>query len=423
MNDDQEYLTDNYFIVKPNKAIYYFWLGFIITTVNYTLMVIDNTHSKIFIYLQFVGIIIFVPAAVQLVRYKIESKYLASMYILYFIWSITIVARGFSFNRDYLIEIFVDSYGGIFLYLSPFILLFPINLIYIKKVFNVAIILSAIFLLFSLSYLEQLFGADSEDGQRLLESFARFLIIPCGFVLLMNAYQSNKRNLFALFIILFTFLLAVVRARRGLIFISLNIIIFSFIFYFYNNKGNLLKRFLPVILMPLVLLYAVVIFNTNKSNTFSNINERIDEDTRSAVVAFFVLDMDVEDWLIGRGINGEYYCPVSDSNHSDYRNVIETNYLQIILKGGLISLGIFLLITIPAIIKGLFYSDNLLSKASGLWILFWLIDMYPTTVTVFALNYLIVWICVGICYSKQIRKLSDNSIVEFFRLNTTKYLI
>jgi hypothetical protein len=99
---------------------------------------------------------------------------------------------------------------------------------------------------------------------------------------------------------------------------------------------------------------------------------------------------------------------------SIYRRGIETDYLTIILKGGIISLGLMLLIVIPAIIKGLFQSKNLISKAAAIWIFFYLIDLYPSPVTAFSLNYLLVWISVGICYSKEMRGLSDIKIKEIF---------
>lgn len=422
MTTNQDYIFEDYFIDKPQKAIHYFWLGFIINTVSYTLMIITNSPSKIFILLQFIGIVIFVLPAIQLIRLKIENKYLASLYVIYFIWSFVIVARGFSLNKDYLINLVVDSSGGIFLYLAPLILLFPRNLAFIATIFNAIIILSIFFLLFLFIFSGDLIGEDSENGQRIIEYFAKILSIPAGFILLTNTYQSSKRNLFSIVIILLTFSLAVIRARRGLMFMSLNIIAFSFVFYFFTNKGNLAKRFIPLVLLPIVLLYTVQFYQDNKTDTFSNISERLDEDTRSGVVAFFVMDMSVDDWIIGKGINGEYFCPVSEESNSNYRNVIETDYLQIILKGGIVSLAILLLIAIPAVVKGLFYSNNILSKASGLWILFWLINMYPTSVTNFNINYLIVWICIGICYSPEIRRLPEDSVKEFFRSNGSKLL-
>jgi hypothetical protein len=125
--------------------------------------------------------------------------------------------------------------------------------------------------------------------------------------------------------------------------------------------------------------------------------------------------MKTTDWIIGKGMLGEYYCPGIDSGDGTftaYRGVIETGYLQMILKGGILSLLLYLLIIIPAIIKGVFYSKNILSKAAGIWVFLSLIDLYPATVTAFSMQYLLVWISIGICYSKEIRNMPESTVVE-----------
>jgi hypothetical protein len=125
--------------------------------------------------------------------------------------------------------------------------------------------------------------------------------------------------------------------------------------------------------------------------------------------------MNTQDWIIGKGMNGKYFCPGIDVNdRTGYRRIIETDYLNIILKGGIISLGLLILILVPAIIKGLFYSKNLLSKAAAFWIFLWLIDLYPASVNAFSLNNLLVWLSIGICYSKTIRNISESGIKSYF---------
>jgi hypothetical protein len=160
-------------------------------------------------------------------------------------------------------------------------------------------------------------------------------------------------------------------------------------------------------------MYGLQFFNESKF--FSSFKSRVKEDTRTAVEECFYNDMKATDWIIGRGINGEYYCPdiVPDSK-SDYRPIIETDYLNIILKGGIISFLLFLLITVPAAIKGIFYSSNNFSKAAGFWILMWLMNLYPTTVVTFSLNYILLWVAVGVCYNKTIRSIPEELMKIYF---------
>ena len=151
-----------------------------------------------------------------------------------------------------------------------------------------------------------------------------------------------------------------------------------------------------------------------RSGVFGFLVERGTEDTRTPVEDCFYDDMKPKDWLVGRGIMGDYFCPIveEDSDIRGYRFTIETGFLQIILKGGLISLGLLLLVTVPAMINGIFFSKNILSKAAGFWILIWLISLYPANVATFSLYYFLVWISVGICYSKPIRNMSEDAIRE-----------
>jgi len=74
-----------------------------------------------------------------------------------------------------------------------------------------------------------------------------------------------------------------------------------------------------------------------------------------------------------------------------------------------------MLISIPALVKGIFHSNNLLSKAAGIWILLFYIYAYPGTPTIFSLNYIMVWISIGACYSQPLRDLSDNEILAWFK--------
>ncbi len=199
---------------------------------------------------------------------------------------------------------------------------------------------------------------------------------------------------------------------------NFDVIISSAFFISYLSK--LLKKKILILYFSLLAiivgsLYAANLYHIRTNRIFSFIAERVREDTRTGVELYFYSDMKPIDWIKGRGVNGQYYCPnVDEDAVSNYRSVIETGYLQIILKGGLISLILLLLITIPAIFKGIFYSKNMLSKAAGIWIFLALISLYPATVDTFSMRYFLVWTSIGICYSKKIRDMPDNILREYF---------
>ena len=420
MTGNRKYPSANSLSRKTNQLLNQFWAGFIIYIISYTLMISGAVTPKV-TYLQLLGLLIFIIPAVRLIRFKIENPYLRNIYIIYCGWMFFVIQRGFTFNTTYLFDKLTDCTFGLFLYLVPFVLLLPKDLIYLKKVINVILILSVFHILCDLIFMKALLNADDESGLSFLENFSRNLGIPCGFILLTIGYQNDKKKnralfgrLWVLFVIILTLLLAIIRARRGLIFMSLNILVVAYIMYNYAHRSSLFFKFFPLLILFCIYVYAGNKPNNKKSGTFSLITQRFDEDTRSGVVDYFYHDMTRNDWIIGKGIDGSYYCP-SGATEDGYRGVIETDYLQIILKGGIISLGLLLLIAIPAIFKGLFYSKNILSKAAACWILLWLIALFPATVTTFSLTYLLVWISIGICYSKEIRNMPENLVKEYFQ--------
>jgi hypothetical protein len=68
-------------------------------------------------------------------------------------------------------------------------------------------------------------------------------------------------------------------------------------------------------------------------------------------------------------------------------------------------------------VLGLFYSKNTFGKAAGMWILLWIFYLYPTVNNGFSMHYILVWMCVGFCFSKKMRELTDGQIKEFLNEN------
>jgi hypothetical protein len=265
------------------------------------------------------------------------------------------------------------------------------------------------------AYVREITNRDltSADSMVMAESFSRHLGIPCTFLLLAYSYQIKKIKYLVLLVIFITILIAIVRARRGMLFTLATPMIFAAFIYFIESKKKIAMILVSIIAVVFIAGFGLMYFG--ESSFFNSFKSRIDEDTRSGVEVCFYSDMKTNDWIVGKGISGEYYCPgVGQNSISDYRSIIETDYLNIILKGGIISISLFLLIVLPAAVKGIFYSSNNLSKAAGFWIIIWLMNLYPTTVVAFNLNYVILWIAVGICYNKKIRNIPEEVMKLYF---------
>jgi hypothetical protein len=394
-----------------------FWIGFILYTSGFTLSIASKANSVVGILIQIIGLFLLIPCAIILIRLKIENKYLRIIFYIYSIWLLSIIFRGFLIDYFFIRLMLFNAYDGIFIYFTPFIMLFPKNLLYIKKTINVILILGVIYTIYSLLFIRDLLTPyNILKSQDIVEYFSKTLSIPCSFILLTYIYHSKTKKLFALFVTLITFLFALYRARRALALIAIWPLIITYIIYLNYSKSYILKIVIFLLLASVLALFIAYRQNAisylSDSSTTSWFIDRIGQDSRSEVEQYFFRDLKPINWIIGKGINGQYFCPGVDGLGTIYRFGIETDYLTIILKGGIISLGLMLLMAIPAIIKGLFKSKNLLSKAAGIWILFYLLELYPAPVTTFSLNYLLVWISIGICFSKELRYLSDEKIKE-----------
>lgn len=406
---------------KQTNMLKLFFFGFVLFSLGYTM---SNTLSPIYIIcdlIRTIGVGSMVVSSFKLMSFRFENLYLKIIFTFYIFWLFTVVLRGFKPEYEFIKNSLFEP-GGFFLYLSPLILLIQKPPKFYTYIFIVAQILGLFYLIhIALDITAILVRSDTASFGR-FEVFVKILALPCGFLLMTFNYQTNRSKLISILVISVVFFLAVYRARRGLIFISGSIFIFTFLLFIYRNKRKILLIIFSIIAACFMLVFAITSLNIGDSDLLAKANERGTEDTRSSVEGFYFADMQFKDWIIGRGMSGLVAAPIGidiNSKTPGYRTGIETDYLNIILKGGIISLGLLLLIVVPAIIQGLFLSKNTLSKAAALWILLWLVSLYPSTVTIFTLHYILVWIAIGICYSKPVRNMSDQVLKEYF-LTTSK---
>jgi hypothetical protein len=408
-------ITNRRAIDAKSRSYNFFWAGFIIYMIGASFPNFSHISFYFTQAAQVIGLLIFVSASVRLVGWKFDNNYLMLIFYFYCLWSIIIVLRGIQFNYDFLKKLLFDGGSGIFLYLAPCIMLFPRNILFIKKVFLVIVTLSFFFLFYDMMFIRPLIQGTpgTTEATGLVETFCGNLGLACGFILLTFIYHTDGRNIFSLFVLFLTFLLASIRARRALMFMSFTTLFSSYIVYFILKRSRALNVFLSFCFIVLVFIIGSQVYSKTRSGLFALITERFEANTRTNVEQSFYRDMGTTDWIIGRGLSGQYFCPgidVSGSGFTLYRSVIETGYLQIILKGGILSVLIILLMLIPAVFKGFFYSNNVLTKAAAIWILLFILFSIPSSVHDFSLKYLLVWLSAAICYNSDIRNMTDDEI-------------
>jgi hypothetical protein len=413
---------------KQETSLNLFWYGFLLYTVFYVLAMAEpafitpaNCQA-----LQILGFMAMIAGCSGLMKFKFDDNYLKQLFIFNLLYSITIVLRGSQYDKESLKLMFLDVTFGALPYFASVVLLLPRNIAVYKKIFNVLLFFGGFYLLFAFIFYDVLHDYDRLNlaSQGLVENLSVLLALPVGYMIINYPYHAakkdmfgiGKKNVFIIFLFMVTLFFAIFRARRGLIFMCVSTFLCVGMVAILSTK----KKMLIIIMSAVILLATVVVIGSMKEHSmFGFLMERGEEDTRSGVEDWMFADMSQTDWIIGKGIKGKYYCPivenVNDAEGGGYRDNIETGYLQIILKGGIINLALLLLMFIPAVYKGLFKSKNVLSKASALWVFLWIIYLYPSGGIVFSMNYVLVWIAVGICYSEKIRNLPDATVKNYLQ--------
>lgn len=391
-----------------------FWIGFIIYTVSWTLSKSTQVSYIACQALQLIGMGLFIPTCISLIRFRFGNEYQKVTFVLFFCWALSILLRGLAEDPGKIKFALLDAWFGGLLYLVPIVMLFPQKLIYYKKVFDVIIILGIFYVLYDLMFLSHLLEPDVDNvlSREIVEYFTKTLSVPAGFLLLTYVYHSRKRNFYAIALLIITLFFAIVRARRGMIIMALSPLPFVYIIYILRSKLKLRAIIVSSITSIALIAVGIAYIINNDVAFFDNLEDRGTDDTRSGVEQNFIVSMQGIDWLVGRGMLGEYYSPSPDGM---YRGTVETDYLNMILKGGLINVFLLLLVIVPAMVNCIFRSRNTLSKAAGFWIAIWMLNTYPSTVQTFTLYYILTWVAVGIGYSRIIRNLPDELIVKYFQ--------
>src|SRR5690606_27694117 len=323
-----------------------FWIGFIVYTVSWTLSKSTQVNFIVCQLFQIAGMLTFIPAGLRLIQFRFSNEYQKILFILLIFWASLTVIRGLELNKDALKNIVFDPWFGAFLYFAPLIMLFPLRLIYIKKIFDVIVILGVFYVIYDIMFLSDLMEPDGENvlSREIVEYFSKTLSVTVAFILLTYTYHSRPKLFYALCILLLTIFFALVRARRGLLFMTVGPFFFLYLLYLYNVKKKTIVIVASAIVGVVSAGIVAYLANQDAFSYFELIEERGTEDTRSNVEENFFYDMEGLDYVIGRGMNGMYYSPTVSVG--SYRGTLETDYLNMILKGGAISLILLLLIIV-----------------------------------------------------------------------------
>ena len=400
--------------MELKKPIYYFILVLaLISVVNFLFNDIKIIGGVLWTFLIMGLLLVGLFFLYKIINdFEFENNYFKFIFTLFFIYQIILIARGFTTDYKTFKGLILSEY-----LLWPFLV--PLFVFFNKKLSSFVYLINAIYVL-GISFLTICLVMPSFIINR---STAEPFVIPfsfgCGFVLLNARYVSNKQWIaafFALFVGLlsFTFL-----ARRNAVVSYGGLILMSI---FLNNRSLSAVKFFKLIPV-FCAIFIITVFGIDyiPASLTSRLSDRITEDSRSDV--FNDLFKSMEDHMaFGKGMRGTYYSPSGGELPDEgvefvaveYRDAIENGYLQLFLNGGILYVVLFVLVLLPAVLLGLFKSNNQFVQACAIIIFLWMVDMAIYGLPRLTLEYILVWIGVGVCYKTSLREKTNDEIAEAF---------
>lgn len=397
-----------------------FWISIILFSFGYVFSSSIYSLAAVFQVLQIIGILGFMFSIAVLIKVENLNAYFFLIFLIYIFWQLFFVIRGNFRNLEYeeVKSLFFNGNYGLISILVPLVSLLPVTLVNIKKLFDASVILFFLYLLFTLTLLPDLLNPDPYNSfsREAFELSVKFLAFPVCFILLTFDLHSVKRKILSIVIFSVIMIFAILRARRGILLMCSIAAVFALTFYFFRSSKRLGWALAIVYLLVLVYQLYTIDYSFSKIQFLSNIHERGLENTRIYVVDCFYSSMSTMDWIIGKGYNVGYLCPGMEESvyNNGLRKIIETDYLQLILTGGLINLILLMGIILPAVFLGLFHSSNIFCKKAATWILIWVFFLYPSNAYTVSIFHISIWLMIALCYNKKFRELSDQTIVNYF---------
>jgi len=325
-------------------------------------------------------------------QFKRNVNFLILVYPIIFL-SILTFFRGFE-SDDLSIKKYLSS--AFSFYFFPLLLLIRVDSFVILKFLKsitFLIFLVNLFVLFTLSlWLESAFFTDQIS--RTLMSISGII-----FFFLLPFNPKFKSVITASFI--FSVVLNIFMARRAESFFFSGMFIYTLIEGF---KFNPLKNSLYIIITISVL--AFLVSNSDFGLTLLN---RYNEgyENREFFIEEVLLSLSQNNsFVFGEGAQAKYY---SYSQKSD-RLIVEHGFYDMLLRSGLVSVILFSLLSIMAIYRGFFKSNNTFVRRLAVYILLYLALMFGHGVFEFSYRLFFLWVAISICLSNDFLNIRDSDI-------------
>jgi hypothetical protein len=224
------------------------------------------------------------------------------------------------------------------------------------------------------------------------KKLAAYLFIFFNLIMIFLYFYYGRRGVIVEYIFLFLFMI-ILRLRSKIL----------------SYKDRVTIYFSALVFIILIMLFGYL---TQSSYAFERgFSKDAFDESRGLVFEDFFNDFrSASDWIYGRGIDGTVLRSINMEEGAS--NIIENGFLNIILRGGLFYSIPFVLILLRAGYLGFFKSRNDLAKGMGTLLFIHVIIMYYYNLPVYSTRYILIWICVSVCFSSPMRNYSNEEIYE-----------
>ncbi|RYU93721.1 hypothetical protein [Emticicia agri] len=408
-------------MIRIHKLIYFIPFSIVLVTI-YSIIPYPLYNNNLIKYLNntiFWWIII----SLFLILVSFSNKYLTSgtskQYLLviklYIYWNIIEIIRG-----AFIAETYWDWKGLInntFALLLPILAYSAINKYILQTFFRVYIkYMLPMFLVFALFITADAYG---------------FYLIPISFLIMFLPILTYQWRI-VLLIFLFFVLIADFGARSNIIKFIVPFLL-SFIYWIKNLISvRIFEIFrkslfiLPILLFILALDGSFNIFKidayikgsyiqTKKDKNGEIIEDNLLADTRTALYKEVLQSAQkYNSWIIGRsparGNETEIFATLSEITGRKERLTNEIAIANIFSWTGIIGVLLYFLIFYRASYLAINHSNNIFSKILGIYISFRWLYAWVEDINSFTLNYFLLWLMIGMCFSTSLRNMNNNEM-------------
>jgi hypothetical protein len=332
--------------------------------------------------------------------------------VIFSLYSLMLVAATFRLEARYLQWLLGRQYYVLSFVLPVFILFSRIDMRVISYMIRYSLMFIPAMLLILLYVLANI---NHEIWQQHLYMMHIFnFALP--FVLLNIHYLRGKDRQKNMLIVLYLGLIlaGAIYGRRGYVLDMIMLFFFYYVIISFSKVVSIAKKLRNYFFVSLALFVFILMLGTlsNKLYIFERgLNKDGWDDSRGRILEDFFADFGSYpgEWIWGRGLDG-WILRTINPEEGGYGDLIENGYLYILLKAGGFYLFLMMFILLFAAYLGWFKSRNQLTKAASAIIIIHVIGMISFNLPVFNAEYAMVWISVVICFSREIRRYTEEQV-------------